>query len=698
MSDSSDNVPTEGLATPVQFLKGVGPQRADLLRRLSLQTARDVMFCFPRDYQDTSDLRPVAQLEEDKLLSVRGVVEELDLRNTSSGGSMLGVLIRDGEHFLRALWFNQPHMKKRLPTGTDVLLSGQAKLRGGRWEMTHPRVQIMAEDEETSAESMLPVYPLTEGLKQYHMRRIVQHVVEEYAAQLDEVFPPDFLAKHDLIGIHEAVTQIHLPRDAESLQRARRRFVFQELLVLQLALAERRREQSTTARAVPLETTAQVDARILRRFPFELTGSQKQAIEEIKIDLARETPMNRLLQGDVGSGKTVVALYAMLAALAHGTQAVLMAPTEVLARQHARTFGKFLEASRVRTALLTGTLKAAQRRETLEQIASGEVDVVIGTQAIIQSDVTFANLALAVIDEQHKFGVHQRAGLRAAGQAPHYLVMTATPIPRTVAMTVFGDLDISTLRDTPPGRQTVHTYVGTEEQRAKWWDFFRKKLREGRQGYVIAPLVESSEDLSQPASVETLFEELANGELEAFRMGLIHGRMSAAEKDAAMQDFSAGKIQVLAATSVVEVGIDVPNATLMTIESAQQFGLAQLHQLRGRISRGSQPGYCCAFAQTTTDEAVQRLAAFAESTDGFHLAEVDFRLRGPGDLLGTAQHGLPPLRIADLTRDAEVLKEVRQQAREMVDQTEGLSDPKWARLKKMVSIRYGRVLELGDVG
>ena len=698
MSDSSDKVPAEGLATPVQFLNGVGPQRADLLRRLSLQTARDVLFCFPRDYQDTSDLRPVAQLEEDKLLSVRGVVEELDLRNTSSGGSMLGVLIRDGEHFLRALWFNQPHMKKRLPTGTDVLLSGQAKLRGGRWEMTHPRVQIIAEDEETSAESMLPVYPLTEGLKQYHMRRIVRHVVEEHAAQLDEVFPPDFLAKHDLIGIHEAVTQIHLPRDAESLERARRRFVFQELLVLQLALAERRREQSTTARAVPLKTSAQVDARILRRFPFELTGSQKQAIEEIKVDLARETPMNRLLQGDVGSGKTVVALYAILAALAHGTQAVLMAPTEVLARQHARTFGKFLEASRVRTALLTGTLKAAQRRETLEQIASGEVDVVIGTQAIIQSDVTFANLALAVIDEQHKFGVHQRAGLRAAGRAPHYLVMTATPIPRTVAMTVFGDLDISTLRDTPPGRQTVHTYVGTEEQRAKWWDFFRKKLREGRQGYVIAPLVESSEDLSQPASVETLFEELANGELEAFRMGLIHGRMSAAEKDAAMQDFSAGKIQVLAATSVVEVGIDVPNATLMTIESAQQFGLAQLHQLRGRISRGSQPGYCCAFAQTTTDEAAQRLAAFAESTDGFHLAEVDFQLRGPGDLLGTAQHGLPPLRIADLTRDAEVLKEVRQQAREMVDQTEGLSDPKWARLRKMVSIRYGRVLELGDVG
>jgi ATP-dependent DNA helicase RecG len=698
MSDSSDKVPAEGLATPVQFLNGVGPQRADLLRRLSLQTARDVLFCFPRDYQDTSDLRPVAQLEEDKLLSVRGVVEELDLRNTSSGGSMLGVLIRDGEHFLRALWFNQPHMKKRLPTGTDVLLSGQAKLRGGRWEMTHPRVQIIAEDEETSAESMLPVYPLTEGLKQYHMRRIVRHVVEEHAAQLDEVFPPDFLAKHDLIGIHEAVTQIHLPRDAESLERARRRFVFQELLVLQLALAERRREQSTTARAVPLKTSAQVDARILRRFPFELTGSQKQAIEEIKVDLARETPMNRLLQGDVGSGKTVVALYAILAALAHGTQAVLMAPTEVLARQHARTFGKFLEASRVRTALLTGTLKAAQRRETLEQIASGEVDVVIGTQAIIQSDVTFANLALAVIDEQHKFGVHQRAGLRAAGRAPHYLVMTATPIPRTVAMTVFGDLDISTLRDTPPGRQTVHTYVGTEEQRAKWWDFFRKKLREGRQGYVIAPLVESSEDLSQPASVETLFEELANGELEAFRMGLVHGRMNATEKDAAMQDFSAGKIQVLAATSVVEVGIDVPNATLMTIESAQQFGLAQLHQLRGRISRGSQPGYCCAFAQTTTDEAAQRLAAFAESTDGFHLAEVDFQLRGPGDLLGTAQHGLPPLRIADLTRDAEVLKEVRQQAREMVDQTEGLSDPKWARLRKMVSIRYGRVLELGDVG
>jgi ATP-dependent DNA helicase RecG len=473
--------------------------------------------------------------------------------------------------------------------------------------------------------------------------------------------------------------------------------VYQELLVLQLALALRKRMLTIDARAPELPTSAKIDARIVRLFPFELTAGQRQAIDEIAADMARPHPMNRLLQGEVGSGKTVVAVYAMLLAVAHGHQAALMAPTEVLARQHFRTLSVSLAESKVRMALLVGSLTAAERRQTLEQIAAGEVDLVVGTQAIIQEGVKFARLGLVVIDEQHKFGVKQRATLKQAGLDPHYLVMTATPIPRTVSMTLFGDLDVSTLREPPPGRQPVHTYLGDDDRREKWWDFFRKKLREGRQGFVITPLVDESDAL-EVANVEAAFEHLANGELADFRLGLVHGRLDAAAKDAAMQAFDAGQTQVLVATSVVEVGVDVPNATVMTIESGQRFGLAQLHQLRGRVSRGKHPGYVCVFSEAATEEGRQRLDALAATTDGFELAEVDFRLRGPGDLLGTRQHGLPPLRIADLQRDSELLDSARRDAQQLVAAGAFLHDAAFARLRKMVLARYGKALDLGDVG
>jgi ATP-dependent DNA helicase RecG len=387
----------------------------------------------------------------------------------------------------------------------------------------------------------------------------------------------------------------------------------------------------------------------------------------------------------------------MLLAVAHGYQAVLMAPTEVLARQHALTLERMLAVSQVRRAQLTGGLTASQRAAVLQLIAAGQLDLVIGTQAIIQEDVSFAKLGLVVIDEQHKFGVRQRAILKQAGPAPHYLVMTATPIPRSVTMTLFGDLDVSTLHDSPPGRQTVNTYLANEDQRAKWWEFFRKKVREGRQGYVVTPLVEES-DAAEAVSLEETYETLANGELEAFRLGLIHGRMTPAEKDAVMDGFRSGQIQVLVCTSVVEVGVDVPNATLMTIESGHWFGLAQLHQLRGRISRGRFPGFCCVFGDPQTDESRERLKAFVASTDGFKLAETDFKLRGPGDIFGTKQHGLPPLRIADLLRDQPLLEEARRDAHALVTADAGLASEEHAKLRRMMLVRYGKALELGDVG
>jgi ATP-dependent DNA helicase RecG len=689
--------PAQLLATPVQFLKGVGPTRAELLERMGLNTARDVLFLFPRDYQDLSDEREVGQLEEGKLQSVRGVVEDIDQRNTSSGGTVLGISIRCQSGHLRAIWFNQPFMRERFSFGQKLMLSGKPKYEGLVWQMVHPRVETLDAEEDEPVTKMLPVYPLTEGLLQWQMRKIVRAAIETYVPALEEVFPEEYLTAHDLWPLAQALPQVHFPNDQESLDRARRRLVYQELFILQLALAVRRQQQHDQRRAPSLEATAKIDARIRRLFPFELTGGQEKAIAEIAADMAGPMPMNRLLQGDVGSGKTVVAVYAMLLAVAHGYQAALMAPTEVLARQHTLTLDRMLAASQVRRAQLTGGLTTAQRTALLQLIAAGEVDLVIGTQAIIQEDVSFAKLGLVVIDEQHKFGVRQRATLKQAGADPHYLVMTATPIPRSVTMTLFGDLDVSTLRDSPPGRQKINTYLANDEQRAKWWDFFRRKLREGRQGFVIVPLVEETEMIEAVSLAET-YEKLANGELEAFRLGLLHGRMAPAEKDAVMADFRSGAIQVLVSTSVVEVGVDVPNATLMTIEGGHRFGLAQLHQLRGRISRGKFPGFCCVFGDPQTEDSRERLKAFVASTDGFELAETDFRLRGPGDVFGTKQHGLPPLRIADLLRDESLLEEARRDAHDLVTADPGLASEAHARLRRMVLARYGKALDLGDVG
>jgi len=692
-----DKSPAELLATPAQFLKGVGPQRAEMLDRLDLQTARDVLFFFPRTYQDMTDLREVHQLEEDKLQSVCGVVEDMELRGSQPGRCVLGVLIRSGNGHLRGLWFNQPFMEEKFKIGQRVMFAGKAKLQGLVWQMSHPKVDWLGEENEQPRGRILPVYPLTEGMQQWQMRKIVSETVATFGHLLEEIFPDDFLKSHNLWPLHRAIQQIHAPDNPGQLTGARRRLAYQELFLLGLALAVKRHQQHELRQAPPLEATALIDARIFRLFPFELTQGQRRAIAEIGADMGQPRPMNRLLQGDVGSGKTVVALYAMLLAAAHGHQAVLMAPTEILARQHALTIRRFLEGSRVRRAELTGGMPSRQRAAMLEEIAAGQIDLIVGTQAILQEDVRFAKLGLVVIDEQHKFGVRQRAMLKHSGLDPHYLVMTATPIPRTVTMTLFGDLDISILSDSPPGRQKVNTYLADDQRRERWWEFVRKKLREGRQGYVVVPLVEESEH-SAALSLQETYEALANGELEAFRLGLIHGRMTAEEKDAVMDRFRQGDIQVLVSTSVVEVGVDVPNATLMTIENGERFGLAQLHQLRGRISRGKFPGFCCIFASPQSEESQERLKAMETSTDGFQLAEIDFRLRGPGELFGTRQHGLPPLRVADLLLDTDLLMEARRDALGVVAADPGLKLPQNLALRQRMLARYGKALELGDVG
>lgn len=697
---TADETPIDAkqlLRTPAASLRNVGHHRADLLARLGLRAASDLLFNFPRDYLDLSDERLITELEQGVLQTVRGTVVEVATSSKGFGKSRVAVMIRDTSGHLRATWFNQPFISKRFHEGQAVLLTAKPKLRGMMWEMSHPLVTNLADEEAVSdGRKMLPVYSLTEGISQYYMRKMVEATVEDFADVPEEVFPQRLLEKYDLLPLAAALRSIHQPQDPNALELARRRFIYQELFVMQLAVAIRRLQQRMQF-APELPTTTKIDARIRRLLPFELTAGQNQAIEEVTADMAQTQPMNRLLQGDVGSGKTIVALYAMLVAIANGQQTALMAPTEILARQHAETLEGLLTASIVRFAVLAGGTPRAEREEILQQVAAGEINVVFGTQAIIQDDVKFKQLGLVVIDEQHKFGVKQRAALRQEKHSPHYLVMTATPIPRTVTMTLFGDLEISTLKELPTGRQPLNTYLVEPDKEQRWWAFVRDRLREGRQAFVVAPLVDESETVSAP-SVSAAFEQLTNGELEAFRMALLHGRMSASEKQAVMDAFRAGETQVLVSTSVIEVGVDVANASVMTIVGAERFGLAQLHQIRGRVGRGSHAGFCGVIVGELAEEQRERLEAFAGSTDGFELAELDFKLRGPGDLFGTQQHGLPPLRIADLSRDRELLEEARREAQTLVTDDPGLKHPDHAKLRRQMLLRYGKALELGDVG
>ena len=694
----SEKTSTELLTQPVQFLKGVGPAKAELLEKLNLRNAADILFFFPRSYQDFTQLHNISELANEQLANVVGVVVDVDQHTAQSGAHISYVLIQQGNHYLRGTWFNQRFLLKKFWPGQQVMLQGKAKFQGGRFQMSHPKTTWIESDEALQEhQCLLPVYKLTDGISQKQIRSIVGSVVQQCADIVTEAFPDELRERLDVCGISEAIRQIHAPRSHEEVEAARSRLVYQELFILQLALAIRRHRIRSENKSPALEMTPKIRARMLGRLPFELTESQSTALNEIAVDMGQDFPMNRLLHGEVGSGKTVVAVCAMLLAVAHGHQATIMAPTAILANQHLQTLKKLLANTRVRLALWTGAVKGKERAETAEKIANGEVDIVIGTQAVVASKVPFKNLGLVVIDEQHKFGVRQRATLKQSGHDPHYLVMTATPIPRTISMTLFGDLDVSTLQRTSGIGQKVNTYLGKEESRDQWWEFVRKKLREGRQAFVISPLVEGDDD-TQLSSAERMFEMLSNGPFSDFRVDLLHGRQSPDEKDAAMANFAAGKTQVIVSTTVVEVGIDVGNATVMTIESAERFGLSQLHQLRGRVCRGQHPGFVCVFASSDDPESNERLKAFSENESGFELAEIDLQIRGPGNLFSTQQSGFPPLMIADLVRDAEVLARAQVDARTLISSDPDLQGESLSRLRQLVFARYGRALAISDVG
>jgi ATP-dependent DNA helicase RecG len=693
---------TEGLDTPLQFLKGVGPQRATLLAKLGLETVADALLHLPRRHEDRSQLTPLGRLAVGpEPRTCAGTVAGMSPPPRGRPQVPLFVTLRDPTGFLRAVWFGQPYLARIFQRGQRLIVHGkiQPPNRGsGALEMRVDDFEIVedAEDETLHTGRLVPVYPRTAGLQQRPLRALLKRLVDAHAAAVPELLPVGVLARRGLLPLGEALRAGHFPATEDERAAGLRRLVFDDFLILEVGLAIRRNREGRRP-GLALNPPGELARRLRAALPFALTGAQERVWKEIRTDMAAPYPMNRLLQGDVGSGKTIVACLAILTAIEAGYQAALMAPTEILAEQHAMTLGRLLVPLGVEVTLLTNATRGKARRERLEALRAGAVACVVGTHALVQKSVGFKRFGLAVVDEQHRFGVVQRAILRGKGESPDVLVMTATPIPRTLALTLYGDLDVSVLDEMPPGRQRIVTGVRDEKGRARVYAFLREQMQAGRQVYVVYPLVEESEVLDLRAATD-MARRLQSEIFPEFRVGLLHGRMSFAEKDGVMGEFRSGAIQLLVSTTVIEVGIDVPNATVMLVEHAERFGLSQLHQLRGRVGRGSERSYCILMSAGASEEARRRLAAMEETGDGFRIAEADLGIRGPGDFFGTRQSGLPAFRVADLLRDAALLEEARQEAFALVAADPDLARPEHRALRGALLARWRGKLDLASVG
>ncbi len=686
--------------TPVQFLKSVGPARARALERLGVSTVGDLLGHYPRRYFDRSSAVPIGRAREGQEITVLGEVLTSGERRTRRGGSLLTVSLGDDTGVLFCVWFNQKFLAKQFRPGRRVMASGLAQRHGGRLQLAHPDFEILesggADGDEGAAPGlhtgrMVPVYGLTAGVGQHWLRSLVFQALERLEGSHDEILPGAILRRRGLPDRGKALRDIHFPTDAAALEAARRRLVYEELFGIQLLMALRRdhrRRQEGLALARPGDLTK----RLVDDLPFALTRAQRRVLNEILGDLRSGRVMHRLLQGDVGSGKTLVALIAALFVVEQGHQAVIMAPTEVLARQHGATMARLCEPLGVDVATLTGSTPAAERRAVLDAAAAGEVDLLVGTHAVIQDDVRLPNLALAVVDEQHRFGVKQRGRSAAAddGRPAHVLVMSATPIPRSLALTLYGDLELSLIDELPAGRQPIVTRIAADKDEERVWQACRDEVAAGRQVYVVYPVIEETEgqDL-KAATVE--FERLRDEVFAGAEVALLHGRLKAKEKQAVMDRFTAGEVQVLVATTVIEVGVDVPNATVMVIHNPERFGLAQLHQLRGRIGRGRHASRCWLLCDRhLAEESYRRIRFFADHTDGFALAEEDLRLRGPGDAWGVRQHGAPGFRLANPIRDAAVVRECRDDVAALLEADPRLDGPEGRPVREALGRAFGR--------
>lgn len=670
------------LPKDIQYLKGVGEKRAGLYKKLGVADVGALLRFYPRIYLDFTNPSPVASAPYDEPCVIRArVFLKAPEQRIRKGMTIYKVFATDDSTDLVLTFFNNPYAVDALAEGSEYLFYGRAAGTRGRREMPSPLV--FPSDEEAG---LSPVYPLTAGLTN---RTVVQNMKQALALLSDNMpdpLPPALRREQELCHIAFALRNIHFPLSTEHLQAARKRLIFEELLTLALSLVLLRNRSREVSSALITNPDVQgfYDA-----LPFTLTGAQKRAIDDALRDMQGTRPMSRLVQGDVGSGKTAVAAALCYAVAKNGLQSALMAPTEILAQQHYASLKPMLSAAGISCALLTGSVKAAQKKEILASLASGTLSFVVGTHALLSPEVTFHRLGLVVADEQHRFGVRQRATLAQKGEHPHMLVMSATPIPRTLALMIYGDLDVSVLDELPPGRQTVKTYLIDSPKRHRAYNFIRGFLNEGRQAYIVCPLVEESE--SDLASATEFAERLIDEDFHGYKVGLLHGKLKPAKKEEMMRLFQSGEIQLLVATTVIEVGVDVPNAVVMMIENAERFGLSQLHQLRGRVGRGRHASYCILVSDSQNELTRQRLTAMCKTTDGFKLAEEDLRLRGPGDFFGSRQHGLPELRVANLVDDMAVLQAAQNAAQDILNADPALTLPEHQGLKENITALFGSV-------
>ncbi|MDR3077996.1 MAG: ATP-dependent DNA helicase RecG [Planctomycetota bacterium] len=692
----------------VQYLRHVGPARAEDFAKLEVRTVRDLIFTFPRGMSDRTELHTIADSPEDRpvtiLAAAVGVFEQSPRRRRRPGrGGKAGPksvvtaeFTDESGKLLEVVWYNQPWLKDKL-VNQRVILHGKAHRLGSRLLMEHPLYEIVPEGMDASEAArdfarILPVYPCAGDLNQSIWRKAMACALDTRLKHLEDPLPESVLAGRSLPGRREAVRSLHFPPSPQIWRLARNRLAWEECLLLQLTVLAARRHLLHDLPGRSFHIGPELDNRIRRLFPFRLTPAQDRAVADIVRDMESPLPMQRLLQGDVGSGKTAVAAYALLAAVANKAQACIMAPTGLLARQHFETFGSILANSpnaRVRMGLLIGGLPAEERRVALERLANGSLDIVCATHSAIGDSVAFHDLGLAVIDEQHKFGVRQRVDLARKGVRPDTLVMTATPIPRSLALSVYGDLDLSVIDALPPGRKPVETILRPRARQGEAWRLAREELGRGRQAFVVCPLVEESEELDL-RSAEEAFQDLSRNELKDFRLGLLHGRQGREEQRRIMDDFRAGRTDVLVSTVVVEVGVDVPNATVMLVEHAERFGLAQLHQRRGRVGGGTERGRFIMLSDAREGEAGERLAALLAAPDGFAVAEADLRIRGPGDVAGTRQHGISGLRLTDLSRDLDLLRDAREEAARLLEEDPALTRKEHLPLRRELVRRYGK--------
>ena len=674
----------------IQYVKGIGPKKAEKLNRLGIYTIKDLLYYFPRQFEDRSIIKKIAQLEDEEKVTVKALITNIESYTPKKGMTITRIDVKDDTGFAKLTFFNREYIKNTFRVGDSILAFGKVKKNGRFVELNSCELEYLSSSPKNIGK-LMPVYPLSYGITNKDIMNTIRMVFENKDIRIPEYMPEHLMKKYRLCGIEYAIKNIHFPKDKESLKVALYRLIFEELLVLQLGLFMYK-GGSSDKKGIVFKRDSRLDD-VLESLPFKLTRAQSRALNEIIDDMCSEKVMNRLVQGDVGSGKTVVALLALAECVFNGYQGALMAPTEILAQQHYESFTETFEDIGINVELLTGSVTKKQKEGILQRVKDGEVDILIGTHALIEDNVEFENIGLVITDEQHRFGVRQRGKLSSKGVSPDILVMTATPIPRTLALILYGDLDISIIDELPPGRQPIETIAVEKKKRDKVYNsLVRREVDKGRQVYIVCPLVEESETLDITSATETA-EEIKRDFFPDLRVGLLHGKMKSSEKDAIMTAFKNHELDILVSTTVIEVGVNVPNSTLMIIENAERFGLAQLHQLRGRVGRGKHQSYCVLIYGSNSEVCRKRMDIMEETNDGFKISEKDLEIRGPGEFFGTMQHGVPELKIANLFKHMKILKNVQQEARIIIGDDPTLDFKEYRGLKREIESKFKDKIE-----